>query len=194
MTTLFQRFITALLFITGAALTGCAQVPMGTPAASVDNIQKAKSIGMAPVNVGEFALAAGKEPKLDQGLSMRGNGLSSPYDGSFAKYLKETLRTELQAAGLLDPASATTIRGFLTASQADAAIGQGSGTLAARFLVVRGGATVYDKELKVDATWESSFVGAIAIPAARNEYTALYRKLVGQLLSDPAFRKAVLPS
>ena len=188
-----RRAVGATLFIAAAALTGCAQVPLGTPVASVDNIQKAKAVGMTKVNVGEFALAAGKDPKLDQSLAIRATSVVSPYDASFAKYLRETLRVELQAAGLLDPASATTIRGSLTVSQVDAAMSQGTGSLASRFIVVRAGKTVYDKELRVDATWESSFVGATAIPAARNEYSALYRKLVGLLLADPAFRAAVVP-
>jgi hypothetical protein len=188
-----RRAVGATVLVAAAVLTGCAQVPLGAPVASVDNIQKAKSIGKAPVNLGEFALAAGKDPKLDQSLAIRGATVVSSYDASFAKHLRETLRVELQAAGLLDPASATTIRGFLTASQADAAISQGSGSVAARFIVVRAGKTMYDKELKADATWESSFVGATAIPAAINEYSALYRKLVGLLLADPAFRAAVLP-
>jgi hypothetical protein len=141
--------------------------------------------------LGEFSLEAGKPAALDAGLNIRSNTVSSPVDGSFAKYLKQTLSVELAAAGLLDAASDRVIHGRLTDSQVDAAMSRGTGSLAARFTVKRGGATVYDKEHRVGADWESSFVGAVAIPAAINEYSALYRKLVASLLTDTAFRDAL---
>lgn len=186
-----SRLLCAALIVGAAALTGCAQIKMGAPAPSIDNIQMAKASGMAPASLGEFAPAPGKPARFDAGLDVRSNTLSSPIDGSFAKYLKETLATELMAAGLLDAASTLVIQGQLTQSELAVPTSQASGTLGARFVVVRAGRTVYDKELKVAATWESSFVGAVAIPAAVNEYTSLYRKLVGQLLGDPDFRRAV---
>lgn len=184
-----SRLLCAVLVAGAAALTGCAQIKMGAPSPSVDNIQKAKASGMAPAALGEFAPAPGKPAGFDAGLDVRSNTLSSPIDG--AKYLKETLATELKSAGLLDGASTTVIQGQLTQSELAVPVSQASGTLGARFVVVRAGRTVYDKELKVSASWESSFVGAVAIPAAVNEYTSLYRKLVGQLLDDAEFRRAM---
>lgn len=188
-----RRAATVVAICAIAILTGCAQVPLGNPVASVDNIQAAKATGMKPVNVGVFKLETGKDPKLDASIAIRASTAVSPFDGSFASYLRETLATELKAAGLFDPASSVTIEGFLVDSQLDTAITQGSGSLAARFVVLRAGKPSYDKLLKVNATWDSSFVGAVAIPAARNEYSALYRKLVSALLADPAFRTAVAP-
>lgn len=171
-----------------ALLTGCAQLQMGAPVASVDNIGKAKSIG-APVALGDFKPAAAV--KDDAGISMRTNTVTSPVQGSFAQYLKENLAVELRAAGLLDPASKTVIGGELTDSKVDSATAQGTGSLGARFVVTRTGAKVFDKELRVDATWESSFVGAVAIPAAINNYGALYRKLIAKLLDDDEFKRAL---
>jgi len=191
MTSFFIRIASLSLIAAASLLTGCAQIKLGAPVASVDNIQKAKSAGMAPVNVGEFSLAAGRDKALDAGVNLRTNTVSSPIGGSFAQYLKENLSVELRAAGLLDPASKTVITGQLTESSVDPASSQGKGSLGARFVVTREGRSVYDKELRATSTWESSFVGAVAIPAAINQYTALYRTLVGQLLDDPAFRTAV---
>jgi hypothetical protein len=185
------RICLAPLLVAAALLTGCAQIKLGAPVPNIDNIQKAKSSGMAPVAVGEFALAAGKPAGLDKGVSVRSNTVSSPFDESFAKYLKETLSAELKAAGLLDPASPVAIIGELTDSQIDAAIGTGQGSLAARFKVNRAGQTTFDKEFRVASSWDSSFVGGVAIPRAVNEYSALYRQLVGKLLDDPQFRAAV---
>jgi hypothetical protein len=180
----------ALLAATLAA-TGCAQIQLGAPVPSIDNAQKAKASISAPVALGEFSLESGKPAALDTGLNVRSNTVSSPVDGSFAKYLKQTLTVELNAAGLLDPKADRVIHGRLTDSQLDASMSRGNGSLAARFMVLRAGATVYDKEHRVAADWESSFVGAIAIPAAINEYSALYRKLVAALLADTAFREAL---
>lgn len=179
------------LLAAAALMTGCAQMKLGAPVASVDNIQKAKASGLAPSAVGEFTLAKGKPAEMDAGVSIRSNTLSSPFEQSFAKYLKETLSAELKAAGLLDPASTTVIRGELTDSMLDAAIGEGKGALGARFMVVKAGKVVFDKELRTEAKWESSFVGAVAIPRAVNEYTTLHRQLVTKLLDDPQFRAAV---
>jgi hypothetical protein len=50
---------------------------------------------------------------------------------------------------------------------------------------------VFDKEIVATSTWESSFMGAVAIPAAINQYGALYQKLVGQLLDDTEFLAAI---
>lgn len=186
----FSRFGIAAIVLLSTLMTGCAQLQIGAPAATVDNIQKAKASGLPPSNVGGFALAKDKPADMDKSFSLRSNGLTSP-TGSFSKHLQETLAAELKAAGLLDPASTTTIQGELTDNQLDASIGTGKGALAARFVVNRSGQTIYDKVLRSDATWESSFVGAVAIPAAVNEYSGLYRKLVAQLLDDPQFRTAV---
>ena len=47
----------------------------------------------------------------DAGLDIRSNTVRSPVEGSFAKYLKQTLSVELAAVGLLDPASDRVIHG-----------------------------------------------------------------------------------
>ena len=171
-------------------LTGCA-TPMGAPQASIDNTTRLRGAGLAPAALGSFTLAPGQSASMDQSVGLRGSQVHSPYDRSFAQYLKETLRVELDAAGLLDPASQAVISGTLTESDADAAIGTGTAKLAARFVVKRGQAVAYDRTLRADASWESSFVGAVAIPLAAGQYQGLYRKLAGQLFEDPEFRKAL---
>ncbi|MBX3653152.1 MAG: hypothetical protein KF686_03135 [Ramlibacter sp.] len=187
---LFRRvaLLPPLIFL--GVLTGCAQIQLGAPVPGIDNIQKARSAGIAPVSLGIFSLAPGKPAGMDQSVIARTNRIFSPYDSSFAKYLKENLAADLRAAGLLDAASAVVIEGQLTESELDAAIGVGTGSVAARITVTRSGAKVYDRELRVSGSWESSFVGAYAVSAAVNEYSLLYRKLVSALLDDPAFRRA----
>ena len=172
------------------ALGGCAQLRMGAPIPSIDNMQAARSAGIAPVALGTFALAPGKSPSMDQSVSVRSNTVYAPEGSSFARYLRATLTTDLEAAGLLDPASGIVIEGLLTDSQLDVPTGTARGSVAARFSVTRSGAKVYDKELRASAEWASSFIGVEAIPTAMNQYGLLYRKLVAMLLADAEFRAA----
>jgi hypothetical protein len=167
---------------------------MGQPVASMDKTVKMRDgSAIAPAAVGAFVLEAGKPASLDQSVSVRGgNTLASPIDNSFAQYLKETLRVELEAANLLDSNSQTQITGVLMDSMLDPAISVGKGHLQARFVVKRADAVKYDRVLEVNSEWESSFMGAVAIPAAVQNYQLMYRKLVGQLFDDPSFRKALV--
>lgn len=172
-------------------LAGCANLQMGQPKVTVENAAAIRSAGLSPMAVGSFSADPAKGSELDHGVSIRTNSLTSPVGGSFAQYLRETLSVELASAGLLDPGANTTVTGVLSNSEVNAPIGTGTASLGARFKVERAGAVRYDKQLGVDAQWESHFVGAVAIPQAAGQYEALYRKLVAKLLTDPAFRAAV---
>ncbi len=167
-------------------LTGCANIKMSAPQAALENTAKLRSANMAPASVGNFAPIAG-----DASVSIRGGNSVEAPSGSFAKHLGETLKAELQSAGLLDAASTNVITGTMTSSVLNANIGTGEGKLGARFVVTRAGAVKYDRELNVDSSWESSFVGAVAIPLAANNYEGMYRKLITKLLDDADFRKAL---
>jgi hypothetical protein len=179
----------ALIF--ALALTGCANVKLDASSATPATVEKLRLANLTPVQVGMFKLAPGKDPAMDTGLGgLRGNTLL-PAKGSWSQLLKETLVTELTASGLLDPASRSVIEGLLTDSTVDAAIGTGTGRLAARFTVTRGGRVMYDKEVSAEASWESSFMGAVAVPTAMNQYSALYKTLIAKLVDDPDFRRAL---
>jgi len=188
MSTLVSRLALA---VTLAVLTGCASVKMPAPAPSAANAERLRAVKLAPSQVGTFKLAAGKPASMDTTLGgLRGSTLS-PTDGSFAGQLRDEIATELTAAGLLDAKSGIVIEGQLTDSMVDAAIGTGRGRLAAKIQVKRDGQTVFDKEVVAEASWESSFVGAIALPAAINQYGALYKTLVGKLFDDADFKRAL---
>lgn len=195
MTSLLSRAFVQRLALAAvlAALTGCASVKMPAPAPSAANAEKLRTAKLAPAQLGSFKLAAGKPASMDTSLSgLRGSSLS-PTNGSFANQLRDEIATELTAAALLDPKSKAVIEGQLTDSMVDAAIGTGKGRLAAKIQVQRDGKTVFDKEIVAEATWESSFVGAVAIPLAMNQYSALYKTLAGKLFDDADFRRALAP-
>lgn len=178
------------VLVAATQLVGCS-TPMQAPSATMENTVKLRNVPLAPAAVGDFALEQGKPASKDKSVSMRGTSLVSPVSDSLSKYLQETLRQELQAANLLDAASTTQISGFLVDSDLDAAIGTGSAYLTARFVVKKADKVAYDRQLNTKLEWDSSFIGAIALPAAANNYAFLYKKLVGTLFDDPEFRQAL---
>lgn len=186
------RFVRLAAVLGGAvALTACQTVKLPAPSPSPANVEKLRAASLTPVNTGTFVLAPGRDKAMDTAQGgLRSNSIE-PQGGSFALQLRDELATELRAAGLLDPNAKTVIEGQLTDSKLDAAIGTGTGRLAARFVVKRDGKQVFDKELFAEASWESSFIGGIAIPAAVQQYGALYKTLVGKLIDDADFRAAL---
>jgi hypothetical protein len=176
----------------GATLVGCASVKMPAPTASAATVEKLRAANLAAATAGTFSLAPGKPAEMDSKLAngLRGSSVAAA-SGSFSQQLKDEIVTALKAANLYDEKAPIVIEGRLTDSKVDAAIGTGTGRLAAQFSVTRGGKRVFDKELAVDAQWESSFVGAIALPAAINQYGALYKTLVAKLFDDADFRAAL---
>ncbi len=182
-----------ILFAICAALTiSACSSPMPAHTASVGSIKALRQSSIQGVAVGSFKLAEGKPENIDQSIASRSQTLV-PQQGSISGYLRDALSTELKAAGKLDPDSAVSVSGELTQSELNTNMGTADGTLGARFSV-QGGAQAYEKELSVRHQWESSFVGAIAIPKALQEYMALYEKLLRKLFSDPDFVNATQPA
>ena len=189
--TLLRSSRLAAVAMMGIGLFGCAALQMPAPSASADNLSTLRAANLAPARTGTFVLAPGKPADMDKTLGGLRAASLEPSNGSFAQTLKAQLTAELKAAGLYDDGADIVIAGQLTDSQVDAAIGTSSGRLAAHFNVTRGAKVVYDKDVAVDAQWDGSFVGAIAIPAAVNQYTALYKALAGKLFADPDFQHAL---
>jgi hypothetical protein len=131
----------AAFCLAAAQLTGCANLAMTAPQVTTPNVAKIRTLNMAPAAVGTFKIDPSKASS-DASVSMRGaNSLQAP-SGSFAQYLGESLKVELQSAGLLDPASTVVISGTLTTTELHAAIGTGAAKLSAKFVVTRGNACI----------------------------------------------------
>jgi hypothetical protein len=170
-------------------LTGCA-VTMGNHAPSMDTTVVLRDANLPALNVGEFRLASGVDPALDRSISSRGNPIHPPGGNSFSAYLRDSLLGDLKTAGKYDPKAAVAVEGELTENSLSTGVAQGHATLAARFKVVRGDNVLYSKELRQEDRWDSSFIGAVAIPDAINHYTAQYGQLLNQLYKDEEFRTA----
>jgi hypothetical protein len=176
-------FVAACLF----CLTGCATT-MGSHVASMDTVIDLRDAHLAALNVGDFRLAPGLNPALDRSINARADVLHPPGGGSFSGYLRESLIGDLKTAGRYDPTASVTIEGELIDNSLSTGVSEGHAALAARFKVVRGADLLYNKELRQEEHWGSSFVGAIAIPDAINHYTAQYGQLLKQLYRDEGFR------
>jgi hypothetical protein len=179
----------SLAVLAGCALiTGCAiQAPPYV--ASIDNVSVLKRSGQSTVRLGAFDVVAASKGAVS--ISLRGNPMMSPVGGNYAAYLADALKQELQMAKRLDPASTLEVSGVLLGTDIDAAIGTGTGFMEARIVVKRDGQLRYEKTKRGDARWDSSFVGAIAIPDAQKNYPVVVQRLLEALYNDADFQNAL---
>ncbi|MGC4397941.1 hypothetical protein [Hydrogenophaga sp. T2] len=183
------RLASLVLVLLVALLHGCAlNAPAYSPDAS--GIERARNSGIRPAALGSFSVKPGATGGNSIGL--RGSPMTSPVGNDYAAYLAEALRVELQLAGKLDPASPLEISGQLLSNDiAAGGFSTNSGHIEASFVVKRAGQTRYEAVKRAEATWDSSFVGAVAIPRAVQQYPVLVQQLIGKLWADPAFIAAL---
>ncbi|MDO9237689.1 MAG: hypothetical protein Q7U28_16855 [Aquabacterium sp.] len=156
---------------------------------SIDNISVLKRSGSEPVRVGAFTANAGAKGARE--ISLRGNGMTSSVGNDYAAYLTQALTQELEMAKRLNPAAALEVSGTLVGTDIDTAFGTASGYIEARFIVSKGGQVRYDKVKRGDFSWESSFIGAVAIPAAQRNYPVVVQHMLSSLYSDVDFQNAL---
>lgn len=169
-------------------LSGCAlQTPSYTP--SIDHVETLKK-GAAPVALGAFTVQSGATGATAIGL--RGSQMSSSVGSDYAAYLAEALRQELVLAGKLDAKSRIVIGGVLLKNDiAAGGLATNSGEIEARFTVTQDGRERYSRVKHASQSWESSFVGAVAIPKAQQQYPLLVQQLLTELLADAEFIAAL---
>jgi hypothetical protein len=177
----------AVLFL--AATTACASVaPKYTPLP--DNVNRLRDAEAAPVKVAEFTADPQVGDAVNQ-LSIRGGSYSSPYEGSYVNYLREALRQDLEEARLLNPAAAVEVCGVLVRNELETGTAKGTASMTARFTVKSGGQIRFDKTKSATYEWESSFVGAVAIPRAQQNYPIVVQRLLSSLYTDADFIRAL---
>jgi hypothetical protein len=161
-------------------------MPAPSYQAGVDNTERLLRTPIAPLTVGRFDAA----PGVDRPLNVRGSVLQGGTDGTFAGYIRDALSTELATASRLAADGPARVSGTLLHNDLHASSAEGGATIRMRFRVDREGRVAYERELTAEHRWESSFMGAIAIPAAMNNYAGAVQKLIGMLFDDPAFQQA----
>jgi hypothetical protein len=164
---------------------GCATIIAPTYQPGIENTETLLQ-DRGKLAVDGFQAAAGVK---NTALGVRGARLRAGSDGTFSTYLQDALIAELVTAGRHDAASTTVLSGTLTTNRLSAASTvTGSALLGAHFVVTREHEELYSKTINVEHTWQSSFMGAVAIPTAIQNYVTAMQKLVGQLFADPEFR------
>lgn len=185
------RSIVRILALTSAALFlhGCAlQAPRYQP--SIDNVEQLKKAAVRPATLGAFTVQAGATG--GGSISLRGSGMTSPVGADYAAYLADALRQELALAGKLDPKSTLEISGVLVKNDiAAGGISTNSGEVEARFIVKNGGQVRYDAVKRAELSWDSSFIGGVAIPKAQQQYPLIVRQLLAKLLADSLFQQSL---
>jgi hypothetical protein len=179
----------ALITFVCLIAAGCAtKGPNYSP--SIANAQLLKDAGSTAVAVQSFDSAGGKDAPYP--ITIRAASMESPTGGHYGIYLSEAIKSELKIAGRLAESSDLKIRGTLLKSDIFAAsFTEGTAVLEARIIVRSGANERFNKVITTSHKWESSFVGAIAIPKAMNEYPVMVQKLISTLLSDKDFQAAI---
>ena len=189
MTRFFRTLFCSALGLVVILLVGCAS-PAPNYGPLIDNVETIKRSGAEPAKVENLTVTVGLEG--GNSLSLRANSMTSPVGSNFGDYIAAALRSELELAKLHNPQSAVVISGVLLKNNINAGgISTNDGQIEVRFIVKRGDQVRFDKIKQINYEWESSFVGAIAIPAARNAYPVMVQKLITQLVTDPDFVKAL---
>ena len=186
---MFTSFARRTLAVLAAVLaSGCAmQAPRYQ--ASLDNVEVAKKLP-APVALGAFTVAANGAGV--QSIGLRGSSMTSPVGANYAAYLADALQQELQLAGKIDAKSKVIITGVLVKNDiAAGGIATNSGEIEAEFVVTNDGKERFRGTKRAELSWDSSFIGAIAIPKAQQQYPLMVQKLLNQLFADPAFIAAL---
>jgi len=169
-------------------MSGCAMTaPPYQP--SIDNVQLLQRAKVGPANLGEFTVKPDAVGATE--IKVRANTMASPVGTSFAAYLGNALKQELEMANLLDPRSTREVSGTLLATDIDTAMGTASGYAEARFVVKQNGQVRFDKVKRGEHQWESSFAGAVAIPAAQLNYPVVLQHLLAALYSDVDFQNSL---
>lgn len=116
-------------------------------------------------------------------ITIRGGAMKSPYNNSYAEYLKYALQDELKYSNLWDENAELSVEAIFIENELDASgASVGHSNMAAKFIIKNKGNVIYEHEHRVKHEWESSFIGAVAIPAAQSNYVKTIQMLIEDFL------------
>lgn len=179
----FRSVAMAIALGLGGTLSACS-APIEDLPPSIETIRVLREQAVPPLALGSFVSG---NKAIGRTIAVRLGVLHAPKGRNFAEFLGSTFETELKAAGKLDPASRLRIDGILTESRIAEDFKKGGGMLGARITLLRDGKAAFAKDYRVEAKWNSDWIGAIAIEQAFLDYNGLYAQLVRQVLADPEF-------
>jgi hypothetical protein len=176
----------ALALLACLTFTGCVSTQIDEVPPSFETLRLLREQQVPPLALGRFEIAKGVSSRV----TIRGSDIHPPKGDDFGGFLRATFESELMAAGKLDPDGPLLVTGVLTESHAGENLSTGKAWLAARISLAPAGRELLAKDYRVETSWNSDFIGAIAIPDAFREYNGLYALLVRKVLSDPEFVEA----
>ena len=186
-----HRLLRAPVQLAGVMLLGACAMTAPKYNGSFETSQKLRDAGLERARVGQFTADPKATDKVNR-LSIRASPYASPYGSSFVAYLEQAVRQELEDGRLFDQNASTEIDGILLRNELDGSgIATGTADIEAQFIVQRDGTVRFDKVKSAHHEWESSFLGATAIPAAAQNYPVVVQKLISQLFADPDFIAAM---
>ena len=173
-----MKYLSILILL----LSGCSVVaPPYKPL--MDNLQQLKNAEISPLNVGKF-----EDSKSVNKLTLRGSSYNSPFNKSFGQYIENALTQELKMAKIWSGVSNTIITGQLISNEIDASgFSIGDASISVKFIVSQNEKEVLNKVFTAKHEWESSFMGAIAIPNAQMNYPVVIQKVINKLFTDSDF-------
>ena len=175
-----------LIILIALIMSGCS-IPAPKYSPSFDNVTMLKKAN-SPVDVTDFT---GATAGLGT-ISLRGNTLESPHGKDLIYYIQFALESELEKAGLLKEDSTKKLSAVIEKNDIDTAISSpASGKIKATFVVTDRSVVLYKKSVVGASEWESSFLGAVAIPRAAESYPKIVVDLLKNLYSDKDFISAL---
>lgn len=178
-----MKHITQILFSLMAVflLAGCSIKGIEfTP--SFNSVNELKDADLKVLDVQKNNLSVEKKQAVSMGRGS--NKMISPYGESFQEYLEFALKEELQQASIYNKNSDIKIKTELLTNKLNTGIDVGTADLSANFKILISNNEVFSKVYKVHHEWESSFAGAIAIPATIQNYPIAMQKLIDKFLLD----------
>ncbi|RZJ16862.1 MAG: hypothetical protein EOO54_16745 [Haliea sp.] len=175
----------AVAFLAG----GCAQFLAGPYSADYQALDRMKA---ARPGTAAVATVQPVEPAHPVNrLSLRGAALLSP-SGTFAKYLENALIADLKEAQAYDAASRTVLHAVILKNDVDVSgVSTGSATMEVQLSVTRDGQRRLDRRYQASISFDSHFMGNIAIPAGQAAYAGVVRELLRNVYADPQFVAAI---
>lgn len=178
-------FFSVLFFL---LISGCSTTAPNY-SASIDNIEALKKSGDFHAKIGNFTSIASEENMNP--ISIRGSSMVSPYQNSYATYVGEAIKQELVMAKKMAQNADIELSGVLLKNDINADIRTGHANIKMQLIVKKNDKVNYDRVKSVEHQWDSSFVGAIAIPRAMQEYPVMIQKLLAQFYNDNDFVNAL---
>ena len=163
-------------------LSACTiQVPPYS--ADIGTVSKLKQETVSPLSVGTIK----SEKKLNK-ISLRGSPLISSVGNSYGKYIENALLQELKLAKLWSGVAKKQVTGKVIDQDIDVTgFSEGSSFIKVNFIVSEENIILFEKEIMAEHTFDSSFMGAIAIPNGQKSYVELVQKLLTNLYADEEF-------